>query len=183
MTPDQRWLLFRMGGWQIVSALCSPDGTADLMRSCWGSTGHSGDLPNGAPKWLDGCGWDTNASTITAHWLRGKPAEAPELTIKAAQINRYAAQLPDSIKQELLECRAASTGNAVLRQRFCRCGSKPCGYPYIKDKICPPTVEQENQAEADYWRIRAWEYRVLAKALELNDASSGDQLELFGAAL
>ena len=179
MTPDQRWLLFRMGGWQIVAALCSPDGVADLMRSRWGSTG-GGELPNGAPSWLDGCGWDTDAGTITPKWLHGRPEDAPSFTIKAAQINRYAAQLPDDIKQKLLDCRAESAANAVLRGNFCRCGSKPCGYRYIKGRICPPTVEQENQADADYWRIRASEYRVLAKALVLNEEAE-EQLELFGA--
>ena len=45
----------------------------------------------------------------------------------------------------------------------------------------PPTVEQEHQAAADYWRIHAWQHVVLAKALGLNGRShiAGDQLDLF----
>lgn len=170
-----------MGGWQIISALCSPDGVADLMRSRWGSTGGAKLLPNGAPAWLNGCGWDTEASAITPRWLHGKPADAPTFTIKATQINRYAAQLPDDIKQQLLQCRNASQENAVLRGSFCHCGSSPCGYPYMKDLICPPTVEQKNNADAEHWRIRCWESLVLAKALALNEspADTDSQLELF----
>jgi hypothetical protein len=177
---EQRWLLWHMGGWQIVDALCSPEGVKALMGSRWGSTGKSRELPNGAPSWLKGCGWETEASTITPRWLGGRPTNAPTFTIKPAHINSYAAVLPEPIKEQLLECRAESQANAVLQYRFCRCGSKPCGYRYLKDRICPPTPEQENQAHADYWRIRALEHVVLSKALALKDEPA--QLELFGAA-
>ena len=177
MTEEQRWLLMHMGGWQIVGALCSPDGVKALMTSRWGSTG-GGRPSDQAPEWLDGCGWETEAGKITPKWLRGKPAGAPTFTITAANINRYAAQLPDDIKAELIDCRDQGTANAVLSHRFCRCGSDPCGYRYLKDRICPPTPEQENQARADYWRIRALEHVVLAKALGLNRPAD-DQLELF----
>ena len=173
LTTDQRWLLLHMGSWQIVHALCSPDGVTKLMQSCWGSTGGTAEIP-GAPAWVNGCGWDTSGGTITAR---------NGVRIKAAEINRCAAQLPDDIKAELLACRNAGTANAVLKYRFCRCGSKKCGYGYPKDRICPPTPEQEQAADEEYWRIVEWQGKVLRRALALDGQShiEGDQLQLFEA--
>jgi hypothetical protein len=178
MTEDQRWLMLHMGGWQIVSALCSPEGTKSLMNCRWGSTG--GNPPPEAPTWLQGCGWETESSTISPRWLGGKPADAPTFTIKPAAINRFAAELPDDIKAELLACRNAGTANAVMRYRFCRCGSKKCGYGYLKDRICPPTAEQEQAATDEYWRIVEWQDRLLPVALGLGVDAPG-QLQLFEA--
>lgn len=180
LTTDQRWLLYRMGGWQIISALCSTDGTRQLMNSRWGSTG-GGDVPESAPDWLDGCGWDTEAATITPRWLHGKPKNAPTFTIKPAAINRYSAELPEDVKAELLECRNAGTANAVMSGRFCHCGSTPCGYRYLKDRICPPTEDQEQEARDEYWRIRDWQDDLLLRALGLVECAVADdgQLELF----
>jgi hypothetical protein len=180
LSTDQRWLLLHMGSWQIVHALCSPDGTRGLMNSRWGSTG-GGALPPDAPEWLNGCGWETEASTIAPRWLGGRPAAAPTFTIKPAAINRYAEQLPEEIKAELLDCRNAGTANAVLKYRFCRCGSKKCGYGYLKDRICPPTPEQEKAADEEYWRIVEWQGTVLRRALALDGQSEGNQLQLFEA--
>ena len=176
MTEEQRWLLLHMGGWQIVAALCSPEGTKSLMNSRWGSTG--GNIPPQAPEWLKGCGWETESSTISPRWLGGKPAGAPSFTIKPAAINRYASELPEDIKAELLACRNAGQANAVLKYRFCRCGSEKCGYGYLKDRICPPTEAQEREADDEYWRIIDWQDRLLPVALSLAVGSSG-QLELF----
>jgi hypothetical protein len=174
MTDDQRWLLLHMGGWQIVAALCSSEDVTKLMQSCWGSSaGRSqvSDRPN-APAWLKNCGWDTSGGTITARGVGVK--------VKAAEINRYAKQIPDDIKAELLACRNAGTANAVLKYRFCRCGSKKCGYGYLKDRICPPTDAQEREADDEYWRIIDWQDRLLPVALGLNADAPG-QLQLFGA--
>ena len=179
MTEDQRWLLLNMGGWQIVCALCSPEGTKSLMNSRWGST-RGGYLPTQAPEWLKGCRWETESATISPRWLSGKPADAPTFTIKPAAINRYAAELPDDIKAELLACRNAGIANAVMQYRFCRCGSKKCGYGYIKDRICPPTAEQEQAATDEYWRVVEWQDRLLPVALGLGVHAAG-QLQLFEA--
>jgi hypothetical protein len=179
MTEEQRWLLLHMGGWQIVSALCSTEGTKALMNSRWGSTGGA-HIPADAPEWLHGCGWETEASTISPRWLGGRPAQAPTFTIKPAAINRFSESLPDDVKAELLACRNAGTANAVLRYRFCRCGTKKCGYGYVKDRICPPTAEQEQAADQEYWRVVEWQDRLLPVALGLGVAAIG-QLELFEA--
>lgn len=179
LSADQRWLLLHMGSWQIVHALCSPDGVTKLMQSCWGSSGgRCVDLPK-APEWLQQCGWDTSGGTITARAQGG-----PQVKIKAAEINRYAAQLPADIKAELIACRNAGTANAVLGYRLCRNKHEHKHLPY-EDKICPATVEQENMQRAEYWRIVAWQHVVLAKALGLNGRSqvAGDQLDLFEVAL
>lgn len=184
LTTDQRWLLLHMGTWQIVHALCSPEGVTALMTSRWGSTGGRLTDLNDAPEWLKTCGWEISGGVIHA-----RTRKLPGLKIKAAEINRFAAQLPDDIKAELIDCRNAGTANAVLRGRFCHCGNHQESYPWQKNAICPATMEQENQAAADYWRINAWQHVVLAKALGLNGCSGNtpeneesEQLQLFGVA-
>ena len=174
LTTDQRWLLLHMGSWQIIHALCSPDGVTKLMQSCWGSSGGSGnaDIP-GAPAWVKNCGWDTSGGTITAR---------NGVRIKAAEINRYAEQLPDDIKAELLDCRNAGTANAVLRYRHCYCGD-PKRKHLQEDVICGPSSAQERETTDEYWRIVEWQKPLLAKALGLDGQShiEGDQLQLFEA--
>lgn len=174
MNIEQRWLLLHMGSWQIVAALCSPDGVTKMMQSCWGSSG--GDAPLGAPAWLNRCGWDTHGSVITARGV--------DLKITAKDINRFAAQLPADVKKELLDCRNAGTANAVLRYRHCHCGD-PKRNHLQKDAICPPTAGQERDATAEYWRVVDWQKTVLVKALGLGSDSwvDGDQLDLFEAAV
>lgn len=176
LTLNQRWLLLHMGGWEIVGALCSPEGVTHLMQSRWGSTCGNAENLNGSPPWLKGCGWEISGSVITA-----RARIAPGFKIKAAEINRFSALLPAHIKAELIECRNAGTANAILRGRFCHCGHHEKSYPWEKDRICPPTDKHENDAKADYWRIRAWEHVVLAKALGLSGQSWMDsqQLDLF----
>lgn len=185
LSLDQRWLLLHIGGWEIVGALASPEGVTRLMQSCYSSTGGRGradDLPH-APQWVRGCGWETSGGVIKARGQGG-----PHVTVKAAEINRYAKQLPADIKAEIIACRDAGTANAVLRGRFCllkrtRPDHDHATYmPWEEDRICPPTVEQENNAKADYWRIHAWQHLVLGKALGLDGRShiAGDQLDLFG---
>lgn len=175
LTVDQRWLLLHMGGWEIVGALCSPEGVTRLMQSCWGSTAGLACNRSGAPAWLKGCGWEISSGVITA-----RPHSV--VKIKAAEINRYAARLPADIKSELIACRDAATANAVLRGRFCHCGDHTKSYLWQEDAICPPTAKQENDAQADYWQIKAWQHAVLAKALGLRGEQSadGEQLDLFG---
>lgn len=110
LTVDQRWLLMHMGTWAIVWALASPDGVARLMQSCWGSTtGRAANMP-GAPAWLRRCGFETQSGAVHAR------AAGVSVRIKAAEINRYAAQLPVDIKAELVACRKASSENARCRR-------------------------------------------------------------------
>lgn len=176
LSIDQRWLLLHMGGWEIVGALCSPEAVKKLMQSCWGSSGgrsHASDLPD-APAWLKKCGWETSGGVITA-----KNHGNPNVKIKAADINRFAATIPDDIKAELLECRNAGTANAVLRYRHCYCGDSKRKH-FEKDVICPPTDEQERDCTNEYWRVIDWQKRVLVKALGLGESQvTEDQLELF----
>ena len=180
LTVDQRWLLLQMGSWQIVSALCSPEGVTKLMQSCWGSSGgHSNaDDVHGAPAWIKGCGWEISGGVI-----RARGHGVPHVTIKAKEINRYAAQLTADIKSELLECQKASTDNAVLGYRMCRNNREHTHLPYERDKICPVTEDQERERQDDYWRIVELQKLVLARALGLDGSShvGSDQLELFGA--
>lgn len=175
LSTNQRWLLLHMGGWQIASALSSPDGVSYLMGTMWGSTGgrsHASDLPD-APAWLGG--WDTRSNTITARHQGG-----PQVTVTAKEINEFAKQLDPVIKAEMVQCRNASSANAILTGRFCHCGSDPCGYAYMRDRICPPTEQQEADARAEYWRVRDWQDDLLARVLL--SGAPGDQLDLFGAA-
>ncbi|GAT13185.1 putative uncharacterized protein [Mycolicibacterium thermoresistibile] len=178
LTLDQRWLLMTMGGWQIVDALIGPGGVSHLMQSRWGGFRQK-PIP-GAPAWMTS--WFTGNGRIVSPYGRGVE---PRVAVTAAQIDRYATTIPDEIKDQLRDIRAQSTANAVLRGRFCGCGSKPCGYAYMGDRICPPTERQESDARADYLRIRAYEKVYLAKALRLtaHDLEPSGQLDLFEAAL
>lgn len=175
LTFEQRWLLFHMGGWQIVDALCSEDGVKKMMQSCWGSTGGKADNLPQAPEWLNRCGWEIRSGTIHS---RGH--NVPDITINASAINRFAAQLPDEIKAQLKACRSAGTANAIEQSRHCYCGH-PERKHFEPDVICPPSTKQKNTVSAEYWRIRSWEQVLLAKALNLNGRSNShsDQLDLF----
>ena len=161
LTLDQRWLLMTIGGWQIVWALIDPAGTKHLMNSLSARAG--GTAIPGAPEWMTS--WETRGGKICSPC--GPLVAEPKVVVTAAQIDRYATTIPDEIKDQLRDIRAQSTANAVLRGRFCGCGSKPCGYAYLGDRICPPTERQESDARADYRRIRAYETVYLAKALRL----------------
>ena len=181
LSVDQRWLLLQMGGWEITWALSGPDGVTRLMQSRWGSSGGhstSTDGVPGAPRWIKACGWDTSGGAIHSRAQGG-----PQVRIKAAEINRYAAQLPDDVKAELSACRNASTANAVVRYRHCHCGDGKRHAKLEPDRICPPSAAQEQAAADEYWRIRDWEKSLLRRALGFDGQShcAGDQLELFGA--
>ena len=119
----------------------------------------------------------TNVQIVEMFMTEGTPMNQM-FVIEA--INRYAESLPDDVKAELLACRNAGTANAVFRYRFCRCGTKKCGYNYLKDRICPPTAEQEQAADDEYWRVVEWQDRLLPVALGLGVAATG-QLDLFEA--
>lgn len=177
LTEDQRWLLLHMGGHAIVRALCDPEGVTHLMQSCWGSSGHDSDIP-GAPAWL--YGWDTQSGVIRSNHQGGQRVQ-----VKAAEISRYAKQIPAPIMAEMLECRSASTTHAIKNSRWCHCGNEAdClrrneGDPYYGGRHHP--TEAEDQAHLDeYWQIRDREDDVLTRALgfEYIDERVG-QLELF----
>lgn len=115
--------------------------------------------------------------------IKARAQGGPQVTIKAAEINRFIKAIPDEIRLELVACRDAGTANAVLRGRFCHCGNHETSYPWQKDRICPPTRKQEREADEEYWRIIDWQNSILSKALGVGGESwvEGDQLELFGA--
>lgn len=72
-------------------------------------TGRAADMP-GAPAWLRRCGFETQSGAVHAR------AAGVSVRVKAAEINRYAAQLPVDIKAELVACRKASSENARCRR-------------------------------------------------------------------
>lgn len=182
LTLDQRWLLCHMGGWEIVAALCSPDGVDRLMRSCWGSTGgrsHATEVP-GCPEWVRSCGWDIAGGTITGHTRGGL-----EVKVTGRAINRFADQLDDDTRAELIACNSASQANANLGYRMCRNTREHTHLPYETDRICPATDEQLDAHNAEHWRVVDWQKQLLPAALGLVGSRSGrrtvgEQLEMFG---
>lgn len=180
LTEDQRWLLRAVGGHQMLGCLAGPEGIDRLMQSMYDSTGVRID---GGPDWLSH-GFDCGGGRIvTGTWWTVEKV-APVVTVTQAQLARYARSLPAQLVDEIQRCQAAITANAILRGRFCGCGSTPCGYAYMRDRICPPTERQQADATAEYWRCREWTDELLDKALGFEvdeDVQPVGQLELFGA--
>lgn len=170
LTEDQRWLLRMVGGWAMRDCLIGPEGIAHLMQSCYGGTR----LPtDGHPPHIKGfeCG-------------RGKIMSrgVPVVTVTTAQLSKYARSLPADLVAEMRECASASTRNAILSHRFCHCGSSPCGYAYMGERICPPTGQQEADARAECWRCHDWTEDLLDRALGFATTEvQVRQLELFEA--
>lgn len=160
LTEDQRWLLRAVGGWKMRDCLIGPDGVADLMKSMYSST--AGKV-RGGPDWV-ARGFSCGRGKIVAPW------DGAIVTVTAAQINRYAKTIPDDLIDELKACQRASVANARLRGRFCYCtrafGNRDrCGYAWMRDRICPPTEQQEADASAEYWRVHDWTEDLLDRAL------------------
>lgn len=168
LTEDQRWLLRMVGGWAMRDCLIGPDGVKHLMQSMYGGTRNT---MEGAPPCMRGfqCGGGKIVSI-----------GAPVITVTTAQLNRFARTLPADLCEEMRECASASTRNAILSGQFCHCGSSPCGYAYMGDRICPPTEQQELDARAEYWRCNDWIDNLLDRALGFTaEVEPVGQLELF----
>lgn len=168
LTEDQRWLLRMVGGWAMRNCLLGSDGVAHLMQSCYGGT--RGQMDS-APTYLRGfqCGGGKIVST-----------GVPVVTVTAVVLNRFAKTLPAQLVTEMRECAAAAHRNNLLRHQFCGCGSDPCGYAYMGDRICPPTEQQERDAGAEYWRCHDWTEDLLDRALGFTtETEPVGQLELF----
>ncbi|WP_074357601.1 hypothetical protein [Mycobacteroides abscessus] len=169
LTEDQRWLLRMVGGWTMRDCLIGPAGVTRLMQSHYGGTGCGLD---GAPSYIRGfqCGGGKIVTT-----------GVPVITVTTAQLRKFAQSLPTELVTEMRECAAAAQRNNLLRHQFCRCGSVPCGFAYMRDRICPPTEQQEADAIAEFWRCQDWTEDLLDRALGFTteDEPVG-QLELFG---
>lgn len=169
LTEDQRCLLRMVGGWAMRDCLIGPEGIARLMQSHYGGTGRRMD---GAPAYLRGfqCGGGKIVSSAI-----------PVISVTTAQLRKFAKSLPTDLVAEMRECAAAAQRTNLLRRQFCHCGSDPCGYSYMGDRICPPTEQQEADAKAEFWRCEDWTDDLLDRALGFTTvAEPVGQLELFG---
>lgn len=170
LSTEQRWLMFAIGGWAMRDCLLGPAGTDHLMQSCYSSWGFSG--PQGGPDWLTG--WNTAHGKITA------PQRGPvRITLTKAQINSYAAALPDDIRRELTDCRDAAHAEVQRTADWCHCAwqhqapnthSGPCTRYH-------PSDDEDDQHRARTRAIECWQTRLLHRALQLQCA--GEQLDLF----
>lgn len=169
LTEDQRWLLRTVGGWAMRDCLIGTEGVKHLMQSMYGGTRVQND---GTPAHFRGfqCGGGKIVST-----------GVPVVTVTTAQLGQFARSLPPDLRDEMRECASASQRNNLLRHQFCRCGSTPCGYAYMGDRICPPTEQQELDARAEFWRCQDWTDDLLDRALGfITEIEPVGQLELFG---
>jgi hypothetical protein len=169
LTSDQRWLLATMGGWPIVWALCGPDGTQHLMASMWGGCGKR---VEGAPEWMTS--FETRSGKVYSPGFNDQ-----RVVVSAAQIDRFAAQLPAEIKAELQACRLAGIEENQRAERWCYCGRETECHKASGRHHPSATEDQEHLHKV--WSIRDWQSAVLAKALGLEGEPVG-QLDLFGAA-
>ncbi|ETA91883.1 hypothetical protein O982_24830 [Mycobacterium avium 10-5581] len=170
LSPEQRWLLFAIGGWMMRDCLLGPAGTDHLMQSCYSSWGFTG--PDGGPDWLTG--WNTANGKISA------PQKGTvRVSVTKAQINSYAATLPADIRRELTDCRDAAHAEQQRTASWCHCPwrdiapnphSGPCQHYH-------PTDAEDDQHRARVHALNAWQTRLLRRALQLQCA--GEQLDLF----
>ncbi|WP_441964575.1 hypothetical protein [Mycolicibacterium houstonense] len=162
LSKNQRWLLFHVGGWRIVDALVLPAGADQLVAMT--SASATGQVSPEAPNWLGG--WE-----IRGDCIRSRNSAGPRVEITAAQLARYAAALPDTLKAELAAASAANSANAADRGRFCACDHDPCerGPGHVHD------LAEVEAVEAEHKRIREWGTGILRRALYLG----GEQLGLF----
>lgn len=168
LTEDQRWLLRMVGGWTMRDCLIGPEGVARLMQSHYGGTGRRMD---GGPAYLRGfqCGGGKIVSSAV-----------PVITVTTGQLHKFAQSLPTDLVAEMRECATAAQRTNILRSQFCHCGSDPCGFAYMGDRICPPTEQQEADASAEYWRCHDWTEDLLDRALGfVTEVEPIGQLELF----
>ena len=177
LTEDQRRLLRMVGGWQMREALISPDGVTRLMQSMLGSNGRRID---GAPEWMLG-GFQCGSGKVVAPEFG-----VPVVTVTVAQINRFAASLPDEVKAELIACREAQQSESRRTWKWCFCGREAeClraneGDPLYGGRHHPTDAEIEAHYAED-WRVRDWQDDVLDRALGFTtaDVETVGQLELF----
>jgi hypothetical protein len=173
LTPDQRWLLSFIGGWQIRDCLISPAGTDHLMQSMSGACGFTG--PEGGPEWMTG--WSTRNGKISSPGH----GEARVIVTKA-QINAYARSLRDSVRAELTALRAEAGSEAARTRSWCRCPWAETA-PNAHSGPCQryhPTDEEESAHYMTVRRIEEALDEALRRALNLHDIDAG-QLALFDA--
>lgn len=176
LTEDQRWLLRSVGGWAMRECLISSGGVMRLMQSMYGSTGH---VIEGGPAWLAG-GFSCGQGKVVSPGF-GEPV----VTVTVAQINRYAASLPDELKADLVACRDAQQAEAKRTWKWCHCGREAdclrsnAGDPQHGRRYHP--AEAEVQAHyGELARLNDWQDNLLDRALgfEVIGEPVG-QLELF----
>lgn len=155
LTEDQRWLLRMVGGWTMRDCLIGSAGVTRLMQSCCGGTRVPADRYPAHIK-----GFECGRGTIVSRGI-------PVVTVTTAQLNKYARSLPADLVAEMRECATAAQRTNILRSRFWHCGSDPCGFAYMGDRICPPTEQQEADASAEYWRCHDWTEDLLDRALRI----------------
>lgn len=112
LTPDQRWLMWAIGGWEMRDCLLSPAGVDHFMTSMSSFYGHT--APEGCPSWLTG--WNTRNRKVTAP-CRGEI----RVVLTAAQINAFARQITADVRTRLEDARAAARAEQDRVQGWCRC--------------------------------------------------------------
>ncbi|MGA5542722.1 hypothetical protein ACPCIR_12795 [Mycobacterium sp. NPDC051198] len=166
LTEDQRWLLRAMGGWAIRDCLLGPDGVAHLMQSQWGGSGRR--LPGG-PEWL-AYGFDCGRGKIVTGRFGGGADRDPVVTITAAQLNRYARNLPRAVTDELREVRRAWNAEYIYGCRdWCHCGHED----ECQDGRHHPTDDEIDNHYRELRRIKEREGRALDRALGFVEVDEG----------
>lgn len=180
LTEDQRWLLRMVGGWSMREALISPGGVMRLMQSMQGGSGCRID---GGPEWTSG-GFQCGQGKVVSPSFG-----TPVVTVTTAQINRFAASLPDAVKSDLIACRDAAQSESRRTWKWCYCNREAdCLRANEGDPLYGgrhhPTAAEIAAHYAESRRVNSWLDDVLDRAFgfEQVDAEPVGQLELFDVA-
>ena len=175
LTHEQRWLLAGVGGWPIAECLTDPThGISRLMTSMHGSS--NGRRTEQFPEWLAGgvaCG---NGRIVSPWTWRPGADEAPHAAVTSAQLARFAATVPDALRERLREQLRENHRETVRWSTTCFCGD-PSWHetdPIYRDRW-HPTEAQRLEHNARYHANRE---ALDALVLEACDVET-PQLALF----
>lgn len=168
LTTDQRWLLFGVGGWNMVGCLARPEyGIPQLFQSMLGSSHLGDEVYEARPAWK-GHGFTTTGKYIQLGWGRGDD-DAPNVRVSRQQLATYAKHLPQRTVDLLREHREATT----LQSRI-----ESAHAPLESRRPAHSIAKQKRGFHAIHARHLLDEKRLLRLALDLDDGEPADLLEL-----
>lgn len=175
LTSDQRWLLERYDPSLLEDLILTPEHGLSQIKSrrAGGTARHT----NG-PEWLRW--YDTH------NGIHGSDAEHKcRVSLTYPQLTRWAARVPDDVREKLARNRAERRAEGERTSRWCMCGhSKEClrsnaGDPLWGDRH-HPTDREYNKHLAEAIRLRTYLAVYISQAI-WHEVTS-EQLDLFEAA-
>lgn len=175
LTHQQRWLLAGVGGWPIAECLTDPKhGISRLMTSMLGAS--NGRRTKQFPEWL-ATGLACGNGRIVSPWTwRPGSAETPHAVVTSAQLARYAATVPDALRERLREQLRVNHEENIYWSTSCFCGApdRHAADPIYRDRWHPTDAQRLEHNARYHANLEA----LNALVLEACDVAT-PQLSLF----